>query len=335
MSKKQLKLKRAVAGWLRWCESLGYSPNTINDYQRSAGYFTEYTGPDTPINTITPAHVERWMHHMQHLPPSQCHGATGAHQPKHKKQRRAAKTMQNYHTALSSLWTWATEHSYAENHIMRSVARPKVNHKPVEPLTTDQVIMMVRACEQTRAWKNRPLITSARPTAERDKAIIGLMIETGLRAQELCDLNIGDIQWMRGGGKITIIEGKGRKTRIVPFRSRCANYLNEYLLTRDEDFEDTDPLFITMERNFGLRMTRDNIYKLIKRIGKRAGFKTYPHQLRTTAACLMAANGMSAFELQRVMGHENIQTSLKYVRAAKLDLANAMRKASPMDNLRL
>lgn len=333
-NRRPLPLKRAIDGWLRWCAASGYSPNTLNDYQRSSRYFADFISPDTPINSITSDDVERWMLHMQQLPPSQCHGATAGGTPRRKKKRRAPKTMQNYHTALSSLWTWATKHGHAEEHILRSVTRPKVPATPIEPLTADQVVQLLRACNESRAWKNKPLTTSRRPTAERDKAIIAVFVETGIRCTELCEANVGDVTWMRGGGKIVIREGKGRKMRIVPFSIRCANYLNEYLLTRD-DVEDHRPLFLTQERNPGLRMTRDNVYKLVSRLGRRIGVTATPHQLRTTSACLLAVNGMSAFELQRVMGHEEIDTTMRYVQAANLDLSAAMSAASPLDNLRL
>ena len=82
-------------------------------------------------------------------------------------------------------------------------------------------------------------------------------------------------------------------------------------------------------------MTRDVLTRHVKRLGKRAEVKCSPHLLRTTAACLMVQNGMGVLELQRIMGHSDVATTMRYVRAAQIDIREAMRTASPLDNLRL
>lgn len=205
---------------------------------------------------------------------------------------------------------------------------------PYHQRLSDNIIDLLRACEESEPWKNKPLTRHYRQTAARDRAIIGLLVETAIRAAELVKLRIRDVTFNQRGGQLMIHEGKGGKSRWVPFSRRCAKYLNDWLLTRDQ-YKDTDPLFINQRRNAGLPMTRQVVARNLKRIGKKVNVQVTPHRLRTTAACLMVRNGMSAWELQRIMGHSDITTTMRYVRAAKIDLDDAMANASPLDNLRL
>jgi integrase len=91
--------------------------------------------------------------------------------------RRSAKTIRNYHTALSALWSWAVLEGYALEHVVQQVKPPKSEPKPIMPFTQDEIIRMVRACRKTRAWHNRPLTESERFTAQRDEAIILVLAE--------------------------------------------------------------------------------------------------------------------------------------------------------------
>lgn len=325
-----ITLSGAIEGHLRYVAS-AMSRHTHADYQRTHAQFLEFMG-DVPFAAISAGDVERFMIHMKETPIKPA-GVVDGWTPARARYRRP-KTLVNIHTGLSALWSWAVQRGYATDHVLQSVPRPRHNPEPIEPLTESQVAALIRACNESRPWRNAPLTTNYRPSAERDKAIVGVLAETGIRVSELCNLRVGDVEFYRGGGSIRVDLGKGSKSRSVPFSRRCAGLLNGWLITR-AGVEPDAPLFSNVGRNDGLPMTRDNVLKLIKRLGKKAGVKASPHKLRTTAACLLAKNGCAAWQLKEILGHEDITTTMRYVRAAALDLDEAMRKASPLDNLRL
>lgn len=328
--KTSITLSGAIEGHLRYVAS-AYSPNTLRDYTNTHAQFLDFLG-DMPLNHIRPGDIERFLIYMRETPILPAGVAAGSVPTKPRYRR--PKTMVNIWIGLSALWTWAVKRGYAIEHVVQQVPKPRHRQEPIEPLTEAQVVRLMRACEVSRPWQNAPLTTNARPTVERDKAIIGLLVETAVRVSELCNLQVGDVDFYRGGGRVRIDLGKGSKSRLVPFSRRCAQLLTNYLDTRPGVKPDA-PLFVNIGRNEGLAMTRGNVLKLVARLGKKAGISASPHKLRTTAACLLVKNGCTAWKLKEIMGHEDISTTMRYVRAAALDLDEAMRQASPLDNLRL
>jgi len=326
---KNLSFSTAVTGHLLWCESVGYSPHTVSGYRVAFNLFQNWLGVDKPFAKITRADIEGFMAWAIKTPVT-----PGGCAPRPTRTRRP-KTVANYHIALSALWTWAISHDYTKTHIVQSTQAPKVHHTPIEYLTTTEITKMIQGCRQSRPWHNKPLTTTERATAIRDKMIVCLLVETGLRASEACSLLIENIQFTNPGGKIKVIEGKGKKDRIVPFGKRLADILAHYLGTRP-NAKPTDYLLINELRNKDHGMTREYLGRLIKRIGERVEIKNvHPHKLRTTAACHMLINGMSIRDVQHILGHGDIKTTQKYVEAAHIDLVKAILTASPLDRLRL
>lgn len=322
----RIKLSDAIAGRLLWLEN----ENTRSDYGTTYEAFTLHVG-DVAITEVTAADVAQFLDHMRRTPIEPAGLAAGSDRPK---RYRRPKTLANMHTALASLWRWSVDQGYADRNVVASVPRPRVNHEPVQPLTSQQVVALFRACERSRAWHNRPLSSNARPTAARDKALIAVLLDTLIRASELCAVRWRDVELRRDNGTLYVDLGKGSKSRVVPFQRRCARYVHAYVMERG-GLADDDHLFVNSGRNAGLPMTRDAVYKLLRKLGRKCGVHATPHLLRTTGACLMVQNGISAFALQQIMGHSQISTTMRYVRAAQMDLDQATRSASPLDHLRL
>lgn len=331
-TKSAITLSAAIQGHLRHVASI-YSPATLADYTSTHGRFLEHCG-DKPLNQITSSCVEEFLIHMRTTPIAPAGVTAATHQPAQPRYRRP-KTIANLHIGLSALWTWAVERGYAKTHIVQAVPRPKTYHEPVIPLTDAEIVALIRACTESRPYRTNPFTRNYRPSAERDKALVAVLVETAVRVSELCALRYRDLTFARGGGRLYIDLGKGGKSRVAPFSRRCAGMLNDYLLTRP-DIEAADPLFTNVMRNAGLPLTRGSVQQLLSRLGRKAGVDgVTPQRLRITAACLMVSNGISAWQLKEIMGHADVKTTLRYVRAASIDLDAAMKRASPMDNLRL
>lgn len=209
------------------------------------------------------------------------------------------KSLLNAHTGLSALWTWA-EGALGSTHVVRGVKRPRWRRPVIEPFTQEEVGRLLRACDQMepydRTWKRN--VSAKRPTALRDRAILLALLDTGLRASELTAL------------------------RLAVWR---------YLATRET--VKASPLFATRQ---GTALERAGLLHLVQRIGERAGVTgVHPHRFRHTFAIWFLRNGGNPLELQRMLGHEKLETVLIYVRLAEVDIERAAKAASPVDGWRI
>ena len=216
-----------------------------------------------------------------------------------------AKTVLNYHVGLSALWTWAVKEEYVEKHIIRLVEAPKPDEMVIQPFTEIEM---------------RALFNGIRKEKERDRAVLLILVDTGLRASEFCSLTRKNIDM---NAKQIKIMGKGRKERVIPFSSRTASALFRLFSTLPEDA----PPF-----NFN----RDSLLKHVKRIGKRAGVENcHPHRFRHTFATNFLRFGGSPFALQEILGHSTMEMVRHYIKIANSDLDAAHRHASPVENWKL
>jgi integrase/recombinase XerD len=218
------------------------------------------------------------------------------------------------------------------------VPPPKIKKTPIEPFTRDEVERMLKVCLYTREADTnmRHKWVMRRPAANRDQALILILVDTGLRALELCSLKVGDVEIKRGKMEVKHgVEGgaKGGKGRMVYLGKVARRAIWRYLAER-EDGEDPDaPLFtVTGDRKF----KPDSLRLLIKRIAERASVKNaYPHKFRHTFAINYLRSGGDIFTLQSLLDHSSLEMVRHYAQIAEIDIAQALRKASPADNWRL
>ncbi len=132
----------------------------------------------------------------------------------------AKRSVSDAWVALSSLWTWAAKELGCV-HAVKPIPRPRYDEKPIVPFTLDEIQQLVAAAEYGAAWTTRGGKTarSKRPTAKRDRAIILTLLDTGLRASELCDLTVGDYD--PDSGQLYVRHGKGNKRRVVYLGQRA------------------------------------------------------------------------------------------------------------------
>lgn len=166
--------------------------------------------------------------------------------------------------------------------------------------------------------------------ADRNRAIILMLLDTGIRATELCELTIGDVDIENG--RVHVIHGKGDKERFLPFSNRTGQALWRYLTRREKPKQD-DPLFETI---YGRHLSRTELAHILSNIGNRAGVeKAHPHRFRHTFAINYLRNSGDPFTLQEILGHSTMEIVKIYLKLAETDLASAHRRASPVDNWRL
>ncbi len=310
---KQPKLSTIIQWYITAAEARRISPRTLADYANTFRKLQAFIG-DPVFLSLDVRTVERFF---AQLPTS-----------------LSDKTVLNYHIGLSALWTWAVKADYADRHVLREITPPKKEERVIVPFTQEEVRLLLNALERSRVYirtgkrecsnrQNADLIT-------RNRAIILLLLDTGLRASELVNLLGRDVD-MRNR-RIHVVNGKGDKDRLIPFSANTAQALQRYLLTRTDDSQ-SEPLFVTQD---GFALDRIMLRRTLHRLGQRAGVAdVHPHRFRHTFAIQFLRNGGNMYVLQMLLGHSTLEMCKKYLLLAQTDADETHKRASPVSNWRL
>jgi integrase/recombinase XerD len=160
----------------------------------------------------------------------------------------------------------------------------------------------------------------------RDRAIVLVLVDTGIRASELCALRVGDL----AGSRLFVRHGKGDKARPVFIGDVTRQALTDYLSRRAAG--KNEPLFVSHETGGALQYI--GLHEILQRLGKRAGVVVACHGLRRTFAVESLRAGCDLVRLAKLMGHSDL-TMLErhYLPLLEDDLAAAHRATSPGDRL--
>jgi integrase/recombinase XerC len=226
---------------------------------------------------------------------------------------------------------------------MQLVGRPKLAKPLPKALPRTAVAALLAAVTDDRGSQRRT------DWAERDLALILTGLLAGLRAEELRQADVGDIRTTDGGAAVIHVKGKGGKERGVPIEVELVSVIEAYLDSRAIRFPGTErrktnttasplsrwpvrsPLFVGRD---GERITRGTLQSRIKRAFKRAGPDAQPvpgalvHGLRHTYATELASSDVSVYTLMKLLGHESMTTSQRYVSAAGAETRSAAARNS-------
>jgi len=323
-----LQLSKALVGFLQYKAAEGLSPNTLCNYEDHLTVWLDYTG-DIEVSQVTSQDLRAYLAWLctDYKP----RRLTGGDQP------LAPKTVRNVWATLCSFFTWASMEFDLPNP-MKAVPAPRFERPPVEPFSKENVEALLKACKFSREANttDRRRFTMRRPTARRDQAIILTLLDTGLRASELCSLKVDDVDPKTGRVHVKHGRSGGAKFgrgRVVFLGKVARRALWRYLAER-EDGEDPDaPLFTG---RFDRPLNKNALRLLISRLGKKAEVKKcHPHRFRHTFAITYLRAGGDLFTLQALLGHSSLEMVQYYARIAEIDVQQAHRRASPADNWRL
>lgn len=157
-------------------------------------------------------------------------------------------------------------------------------------------------------------------TEFRDLAMIDMLASTGMRIGEMVLLNIADIDFTE---RECVVFGKGDKERVVYFDARTKIHLKNYI---DSRVDDNPALFVTLKAPFE-RIKIGGIESRLRSIGKMLGIeKVHPHKFRRTLATLAIDKGMPIEQLQQLLGHKRIDTTLQYAMVKQSNVKIAHKK---------
>ncbi|MGQ9618540.1 MAG: site-specific tyrosine recombinase XerD [Candidatus Aminicenantia bacterium] len=164
-------------------------------------------------------------------------------------------------------------------------------------------------------------------TGKRDKAILELMYATGLRASEIVELKVEDLELDEG---FIYVMGKGGKRRMVPTGEVALKYLRIYLDIREELLAGKTSIFVFLNYK-GEPLTRQGLWKIIKNYGKKIGIadKLTPHTLRHSFATHLLERGADLRSIQLMLGHSKISTTQIYTHIATERLKRIWEKYHP------
>ena len=325
-----LNVSKALTGFLQYKSAEGLAPVTVTGYERDLKLWIEYQG-DLDIITVTSQHILSFLNYLRtEYVPRRIAGDNS--------RKLAPKTVYNLYVSLASFFTWASREFDLSNP-MKNIPRPRVpEDPPVEPFKKEDVELLIKACDfcEEAVTDRRRKFIMQRSTGKRDKAILLTLLDSGLRAGELCALRIADVDMKTGRVQIRSGEAgraKGGKGRVVYLGKSARRFLWRYLAEREEGEDPDAPLFIG---KFHRAFNRDALRQLINSLGAKAGVKKcHPHRFRHTFAITYLRSGGDIFTLKSLLGHGSLEMVEHYARIAEVDVEAAHRKASPADNWRL
>ena len=212
-------------------------------------------------------------------------------------------TIDNIRRILSSFFSWLEDEDYILKSPVRRIHKVKTGTNIKETYSDEALELMRDSC-----------------TELRDLAMIDMLASTGMRVGEMVLLNREDINFNE---RECVVFGKGDKERIVYFDARTKIHLQNYLQSRT----DNDPaLFVSLQAPHN-RMSIGGIEVRLRQMGKRLGLsKVHPHKFRRTLATMAIDKGMPIEQLQQLLGHKRIDTTLQYSMVKQSNVKIAHRK---------
>lgn len=250
----------------------------------------------TTIEAMTEA-IDKGVRHMQ---TDDLRTYLTEYQEKHGSSR---VTIDNIRRILSSFFSWLEDEDHILKSPVRRIHKVKTATNIKETYTDEELEKMRDNCEELR-----------------DLAIVDMLASTGMRIGEMVLLNKADINFNE---RECVVFGKGDKERVVYFDARTKIHLQNYI---DSRIDDNPALFVTLRAPY-TRITIGGIESRLREMGKNLEIvKVHPHKFRRTLATMAIDKGMPIEQLQKLLGHKRIDTTLQYAMVKQSNVKQAHRK---------
>jgi len=273
------------------------SKGTLKFYQDKLKLFMDYCDSQaiSEIIQITPNNLRQFLLYLEETN----HNPGGIHAI-----YRSVKAFMRWFESETEMDNW-------RNPIKR-IKSPKIAEKILNPASLQDIFAMVDTCKTNKF------------TDIRDKAILLFLLDSGTRSQEFINLNLDDINLVTG--EIIILQGKGRKSRMVFIGQSCRKVLRAYIKHR---IDHNPALWVT---NYSERISYDGLRAVITRRARLANVKSLSlHSFRRAAALALLRNGADILTIQRILGHSSLAILKQYLKLNNDDLRIAHSQNSPVD----
>lgn len=300
-----------------------HSDKTLEWHGTALGLLRTYLEQERGIilvGEVDAPHISGWFAHLRTSP-----GSRG--------KMRSERTVQTYARSARAFFHWLVHRGLLAANPFDRVVFPKVGKPLIQTIDAEEFERLLLACTPTN--ETGPIAERA---AVRNRAILWVFYDTGIRISELCGLRLCDFDRRRG---ILTVKGKGSKERRVALGQNCLRNLLYYLDKHRPDEEELaewgsageDHLFLAETRT---PLTKNGVTLLFARLRKRAGItgkRISAHIFRHTFAIRYLKLGNDPFSLQELLGHEDLSTVRLYMHMNDDDIQEQKRKYSPGDHL--
>lgn len=296
-------ISTTVAEYILQCRVEGKSYRTVQAYEWTLQRFLKISDrlnfPKIP-SRLTRSHI------LQYL-------AEGAH--------LSEETRHRYFREVRCFFNWLADHEQIERSPFHGIKNVRLPARTKQPFSVSQIANLENACPNTAVGL-------------RDKAMITVLLDTGIRCSELVSLEIGDLELATR--RILVRFGKGNKQRVVSYADRCQQALEAYLAVRQDT---SGPLFFAADGQGSLKpgvtLQPNGLKQMLRRLGKRAKVSNvHAHRFRHTFATWAIQHDARELDVQYLLGHSTSDMVRRYSSTYRSEQA-AQRHAnfSPADQM--
>lgn len=270
------------------------SPQTVLAYKYDVGRFLDHTQEFKVkrLAAIKPHHV------TDHL-------------ASQKKLGKSDATVFRYHMSLASFFAWLYKNGRLEGNPMQFMVSPRIKKSLGFTPTQDQIVELMSVPDPNTEF------------GSRDLAMMEVAYSSGLRVSELGNLEIANYS----GDSLTIVSGKGNKTRTVPLNKHAISALNQYI--KQHRGMEEGYLFVTKS---GCRIGQTRLSAIITEHGEKIGIYITTHTLRRACATHLLEQGADIRMIQELLGHASIGTTQIYAQVTSKNLSDKFFKYQPERN---
>jgi site-specific recombinase XerD len=281
----------------------GKSPLTLEAYGQKLMLFARFLEDqllgNPPLTQINNTHIRSFFLYLQD-------------------KKLSPATLNSYYRALKTFFNWLVMEGMLDKIPFNNIKPPRVPRMIPKPFSNQDITELLNLC------------TGNNFLALRNRALVLLFLDTGLRLNEMANIKIVDVNFE---GEVITVMGKGAKQRVVRMGKEAQKALLKYLLMRNDNLP---CLWLTEEHR---PLKKSGIQIAMRRLSWRAGItdaKPGPHTFRHSFATQSLRNGAGSFFVQALLGHSTLSTTKRYVSSLNSeDAVIAHRAFSPVDNLKI
>jgi site-specific recombinase XerD len=314
-------LKSLVKGYLLTHQTEGSSPNTVEYYQGILNRFLWYAekeGWADDARLLNEWHIREFLGYVGTAANRWAKEGNGSESSS---RHASSRTIHHYYGALRAFFNWTVKEGFLTASPVDRVRVAKAKSKVIQPYSSEQIKKMLAVCDYDYQH-------NAKFLGSRNKAIVLILLDSGLRLSEITNIKLQDIDMESGWVKVI---GKGAKERVVRIGKVAQKALWRYLIYRGES--PRQELWLSEE---GRPLQASGIQSSVDRLKKRAGLNEEGcvHRFRHTFALSFLRADRNPFNLQYLLGHSSLEMVKHYTQTLGMeDALKAHENASPADLL--
>ena len=317
-----MNIRKAIREYLALQQSSNMSGYTLKNNACCLGWFADWVEEMYGITDVTDldvGHLRGWIMHLQERPVKRGEG------------KLKDSTVHAYGVCLKAFCNWLDYEEKIPKSITKRFRLPQVEKGFIPTFEDEDVKKLLAACEANRNYT----VKVQRALTARNRAIVSVLVDTGIRRAELVGLRLCDVDHDM---RVLLVHRKGNRWQQVPISYEGFKPLHEYLTKYRADLaamdgrttrRKDDPVFLADD---GKPLTLHGVSKLFETLRKRSGVdgkKVTPHQCRRYMATSQLAAGRSPFDVQRQMGHTTLYMTNHYASLGIEQLKRSHEQYSP------